>query len=192
MKKIEIIWCGSASFFDIVENLKNTLIDLDCDVKTITSYPSYWNNEVNYIAIPVVVYIDRLMDSMPNNFIFYHIEQQNSYWMTDNYFKVMDLSKIIWSFCPINELSLPQFREKDIGYVPFGYHKSMSLNNNNRKEDYEYDVLFLGSINERRNNIFDQLRAKGLKVYVGFNVTREEHIRLIMCSKVYLNILLKL
>lgn len=186
IKKIEIIWINVPTFFDIVRNLENTLIDLACDVKTVTSWPSYWNNEVNYIVIPIVRYIDKLLCDMPDNFIFYHIEQQNSYWMTPNYFKIMNQSKVVWSFYPINELSLPQLREKETGYVPFGYHKSMPLNK--KKEDYEYDVLFLGSINERRNNIFNQLRDRGLKVYVNSDVTRDEHIRLMMCSKVYLNI----
>lgn len=50
------------------------------------------------------------------------------------------------------------------------------------------DVLFYGSVNARRRVILDELRARGLRVHVGFNVYGAERDRLIARSRCVVNL----
>lgn len=85
----------------------------------------------------------------------------------------------VWDF---NEANAAKYWAK---YVPIGYHPSM--------ECFEprpikiWDVIFFGSMNERRAKVIEALRNKGLSVQTLFGAYGMERDRAIACSKLALN-----
>lgn len=71
-------------------------------------------------------------------------------------------------------------------YVPIGYAPVLSRIAPSPSQDI--DVLFYGSLNERRTCILDQLDARGLAVVRAFGVYGEERDALIARAKVVLNV----
>src|SRR5262249_55443542 len=71
-------------------------------------------------------------------------------------------------------------------HVPIGYVTELSRIPVAQPQDI--DVLFYGSLNERRNSILNRLSDAGLKVQVAFGVYGRQRDDLIARSKLVLNI----
>ncbi len=192
-KQVEIIWDGQTSFIDIVEGIYESFILLNCKVTKIILQDidsKIWNDDVTYLFIPMMKYVNSLIFHSPKHFIFYQIEQHNSGWLTDNYLSLVNKSDQLWNFNDKYEKVIDSFKQhRNSFYVPFAYHSYLEKSNVDKSDIVkDIDVLFLGSINDRRTNIINSLKDKGLNVVYGFGYTRDEHIKLIHRSKVYLNI----
>lgn len=70
-------------------------------------------------------------------------------------------------------------------YCPIGYHECLTKIKQNPVKDI--DVLFYGSMNERRSGIIDNLHAAGVKVHHAFDCYGKERDDLIARSKIVLN-----
>ncbi len=71
-------------------------------------------------------------------------------------------------------------------HVPIGWSPGMRVID--RVAEPDIDVLFYGSVNERRQRVLDTLRRKGVGVEVGFGVYGTERDALIARSRLVLNI----
>jgi SAM-dependent methyltransferase len=91
----------------------------------------------------------------------------------------------VWDYSYDNASRLPALINKEVKYVPLGFVSELARVVPSADEDI--DVLFYGSINERRVNILNQLSAKGLKVHPVFGVYYKARDALIARAKVVLN-----
>lgn len=75
----------------------------------------------------------------------------------------------------------------DVKLVEIGYVKPTQPTKYLAEEERDIDVLFYGSVNERRARVLDDLHARGLKVEALFGVYGDELERYIERAKVVLN-----
>ena len=91
-----------------------------------------------------------------------------------------------WDYSPQNiaafeQLGVGKARLLEIGHQP-------QLNRIPKSADQDIDVLFYGSITDKRQAIFDQLRSEGLELVTLFGVYGKERDEYISRSKVVLNL----
>ena len=91
----------------------------------------------------------------------------------------------IWDYSPKNIEKFSQMGIQKTKLFKIGYQKELTRLDSGRSKDV--DVLFYGSVNERRKVILDKLEAKGLKVKVLFGVYGQERDDWIERSKIVLN-----
>ena len=91
----------------------------------------------------------------------------------------------IWDYSPKNIEKLNQLGIDRIKLLKLGFQKELVRLDLSRPK--EIDVLFYGSVNERRKAILDGLEARGLKVKVLFGVYGKDRDEWIERSKIVLN-----
>lgn len=91
----------------------------------------------------------------------------------------------VWDYSQANAARYPELGLAPPRVVPIGWVPELS-----RIEPAaeEIDVLFYGSMNERRRAILEALTARGLRVHVAFGVYGEARDRLVARSRIVLNI----
>jgi hypothetical protein len=92
----------------------------------------------------------------------------------------------VWDYSKRNALALEAHGVKVAHVVPVGYVKE--LTRLQRTAEPDIDVLFIGAMNPRRQQIIQEMRAAGLQVHVPFGVYGEERDALIMRAKLLLNV----
>lgn len=142
--------------------------------------------------IPTIMFGGHLLgeDSLiqlPANTILYNLEQVDSQapWIASPYARSMRTHEV-WDFSETNvrRLHVLEFAKKLL-WAPIGYVPELSRI---PQAEEDIDILFYGSLNERRMRILDALRATGLNVVYKFDCYGTERDALIARSKVLLNI----
>lgn len=119
-------------------------------------------------------------------YIFFNLEQvdTDSSWFTPNYLSLLKKYPV-WDYSQANIQALSalgiEAKLCGIGYVP-------ALTRIEPAAQEDIDVLFIGSINQRRKYILDHLRNAGLRVVSLFGVYGEERDRHIARAKIIINI----
>ena len=123
----------------------------------------------------------------PGKSILYNLEQitPGSDWLTADYLKLLKRHRV-WDYSRYNIEQLKELGIRDITHCPIGY--SEALGRIELTEERDIDVLFYGSMNERRLQILEQLVESGLRVETLFGVYGEQRDALIARSKLVLNI----
>ena len=125
--------------------------------------------------------------SLPADAILYNLEQldASSSWLTP---PLLDLFRRhpVWDYSARNAaryagLGLPAPRVVPIGWVP-------ELERVPRALEEDIDVLFYGSINDRRRAALEAVRAAGLRVETAFGIYGAERDALIARAKIVLNV----
>ena len=70
----------------------------------------------------------------------------------------------VWDYSPANIEVIKALGVENVRYLPIGYQKELQRIDITVEQDI--DVLFYGSLNERRREIFNQIEAKGLNLKV--------------------------
>ncbi len=120
-------------------------------------------------------------DIIPNSSILYNLEliteDSTSPWMTPEYFDLFN-KLVVWD---INKKNLPILKKKGVSkkvhHVPLGYYPGLTRISKPVLQDI--DVLFYGSVNQRRQDILNGLIEAGLKVEVFsglFGKQRDDYI----------------
>lgn len=91
-----------------------------------------------------------------------------------------------WDYSARNLVKLSEVGVKNPKLLRLGYHPKLMRIPKSPVQDI--DVLFYGSINERRKKVIDSLKATGLNVQAVFGVYGDERDKLISRSKVVLNL----
>lgn len=91
-----------------------------------------------------------------------------------------------WDYSDRNLSKLNEIGAKNPKLLRLGYHPELARIPKAAAQDI--DVLFYGSINERRKKVIDSLKATGLNVQTVFGVYGDERDKLISRSKVVLNL----
>jgi hypothetical protein len=91
----------------------------------------------------------------------------------------------VWDYSQKNITTLKEQGIADPKHLKIGYQKE--LRRINFSESPDIDVLFYGSINDRRKKILDQLASEGLRVKAVFGIYGQERDHLVARSKIVLN-----
>lgn len=125
--------------------------------------------------------------TLPPDTILYNLEQidSRSEWLTPTLLALFR-SHQVWDYSAANAarhagLGLPVPRVVPIGWVP-------ELSRIPRGAPEDIDVLFYGSMNERRHAVLRALQDRGLVVHAAFGVYGAERDRLVARSKLVLNV----
>ena len=112
------------------------------------------------------------------------MEQWDSRWFTDEYRTALRKANCVWEFSKSTVDYLQMACIKAV-YAPLG-RSSFSISTPVVSEDI--DVLFFGSMNDRRQKFITALQAVGLVVYTTSNVFGDARDNLIQRSKLVANI----
>lgn len=103
-----------------------------------------------------------------------------------SYIQLMKNSIQIWDYSNLNINFLNNLGFNNIKYFPIGFHEKNQILDNNKNKDI--DVLFYGSLNDRRIKILEELKNKEVKLKVltdSYDLERNQYIER---SKIILNI----
>jgi hypothetical protein len=151
--------------------------------------------EVNQLVVPgpqpIVFGANLLPPSavglLPAGTIIYNLEQidTSSSWCSSSYFQVLQSCRV-WDYSARNIESLRRLGvSSTVTHVPVGYVPELSRIGTSTED---IDVLFYGSMNERRARVIAELRSMGLKAHAVFGVYGAARDELIARAKVVLNL----
>ena len=206
------VYYNDNSFVDIAKSVHCALKELDVP-NTLIDYldTKKFKSDDIYIILGLNKQVGH---HLPPYYIAYQLEQTGNdiSWFNEGYLRRLNNSMEIWDYSMRNiqnskkyNLTPKQF------YVPLGYMPNLekstpklnpttppsadhtlpvnsppSPNPSPRKK---YDILFYGSSNRRRDQLIDNLRKAGLRVYYGqYNVWANERDKLVQQSRIVLNI----
>jgi hypothetical protein len=174
----------SAALAEVMETVIYGLRALGCEV----------TYQVNQLVLPgprPIVFGAQLLEPaeaelLPPGTIIYNLEQiaADSTWCSPTYLKLLQRCQV-WDYSARNRDELDHLGVSGAKLVPIGYVPELTRIKPNQTEDI--DVLFYGSMNERREKVVQDLRAMGLEVAAVFGVYGAERDALISRSKVVLN-----
>jgi hypothetical protein len=130
---------------------------------------------------------------LPDDAIVFNAEQvramaaQNPLW--NSYVELMK-SHVTWDYSATNGEQLAKGGVSRLVHCPVGYWPGLSnvVPTATTSVDEDLDVLFIGSLNDRRIKILKRVAGRRLKTHVVFGVHSAERDRLIARAKVVLNI----
>lgn len=120
------------------------------------------------------------------NSIIYNLEwiaDPNAWWINEAFISAHKKYRV-WDFCTHNVHEFKRFGITVEDILPIGYVPQLTKVNH---VEPEIDVLFVGSKNERRSKILNDLHNKGLRVCQLSNVYGHDRDSIIGRSKVVLN-----
>jgi hypothetical protein len=91
----------------------------------------------------------------------------------------------VWDYSRRNIEELSRLGIRDVRHLPIGYVPQLSRI---PRDEEDIDVLFYGSLNDRRQAILSPLRMRGVKVEAAFGVYGSQRDRLIARAKIVLNL----
>ena len=179
------IYFDNITFNELAKELQACLIHYGINVE-ITSHI----DENNFMDIYIIFGMnDFSSQTVPHNYIVFQLEQttgqDESKWFSQTYINHMKNALEIWDYSLINYQNLRKVGIEKVKYVPLQYMRSID---NIQHQEKDIDILFYGSVNERRQKILDQLTTSGLKTVVKTHVWNEERDNLIARSKIVVNI----
>lgn len=123
---------------------------------------------------------------LPENPIIFNLEQvtPGSPWLTIGYIELLKKYPV-WDYSKNNIAELEKLGVTNVKYCGIGYAPELTRIPKRIKE--ETDVLFIGSINERRMKLCNEL-AKQCDVVVGYDKYGDELDHLISKAKIVLNL----
>lgn len=126
---------------------------------------------------------------LPEDTILYNLEQisPDSPWITDSVLALFQRFTL-WDYSLRNCEQLQLMGCRHVQHVPLGYVPQLTRMEPLAEEAQEIDILFYGSLNEKRAKVLDALREKGLSVVELFGEYGAERDQAIARAKIVLNI----
>lgn len=123
---------------------------------------------------------------IPKNLILFNLEQiqLDSPWMSQSYLKILR-SYSVWDYSYRNIQELKKLGITNVKHCGIGYEPEL---NKIPQSEEDIDVLFYGSLNDRRIKILKELKNSGLKVISLFGAYGEKRDKYITRSKIILSI----
>ena len=172
----------AACFTDLAVLLKSSLLSLGkpCDIAI--NDPA--RDRVNILLGANTLNPDTFSISCP--YIVYQLEQlsDSEGWYSDSKLRILENAVDVWDYSRENIVFLSSHGIRAKYLLP-GYHPALEQIAN--RDDKDIDVLFFGSINERRKKVLNELVARGVKVKTLFGVYGKQRDEVIAGSKVILN-----
>lgn len=174
-------YAHSAAFLEVAESLLFALRRLGQDVSIATAPVAGRRS---------IVLGSNLLPGHPlaleQDAILYNLEQiePGSSWLSPAFLDLLRRYQV-WDYSARNAARYPEMGLRAPRVVPVGFVPELTRIAP-REEDI--DVLFYGSMNERRQRVLDGLAAAGLRVHTAFGVYGEPRDQLIARAKVVLNV----
>jgi SAM-dependent methyltransferase len=126
------------------------------------------------------------LSQLPADAILYNSEQMQpgSTWLAEAYLQALRRQPV-WDYSSENVRRLEALGVRQVRHVPLGYVPELVRI---APQADDIDVLFYGSLNQRRHQILDALTARGLKVLRLTGVYGEERDRAIGRAKLVLSV----
>jgi len=174
----------SSAFAELAETLMYGLKRLGYSASV---HENYVSTDYPSIILGWNLLPPNILSELPHNVILYNLEQlhDTSPWLTEESMEIIR-NHIIWDYSLSNVKYLTSRGISSVFHVPVGYVPEMTRIRTSA--DPRIDVLFYGSLNERRKRIIHALQNKGLKVRAAFGVYGKDRDSLIADSKVILNV----
>ena len=178
-------YAHAGAFAEVMETVVYGLLELGLEV----SYA------VNRLVVPgprAIVFGANLLtpaeaDLLPEGTIVYNLEQiaSGSTWCSPTYLSLLQRC-VVWDYSRRNISALAAQGIAHPVHVPIGYMPQLSRISDAAQQDI--DVLFYGSVNERRARALQALQASGLRVHAAYGVYGADRDALVSRSKVVLNV----
>ena len=170
---------------------RESIILLKSSIEEIGHNCTFKANQFDLNSVNIVIGAHLLNPTaIPKNckYIVYQFEQlsDSEGWFNGNLHKVLSGAIAVWDYSKDNVKFL---KDKNINakYLAMGYNENLQLINIATKKDI--DILFYGSLNDRRKKIILQIeKITGKKVNTLFGIYSEKRDELIARSKVVLNL----
>ena len=171
------------ALYELAETLIYGLheIGVECDVGV---------NELHATRVNIIIGAHLLnhdaLDKIPANSIIYNTEQMSApCFKGESAYLAMLRKYQVWDYSVGNVKKLQEKGVNAIKFVPIGYVEQLTRI---PAVAEDIDVLFYGSMNERRSRVLNGLMARGFNVKSVFNVYGKERDDYIARSKIVLNV----
>jgi hypothetical protein len=172
----------SEAFREIGETIHYTLLEL--------GYASILTSQTDIAGRRHIILGSNLLPfyqtKISPNSILYNLEQvtPGSPWLQPAFLDILR-QYTVWDYSQSNIEQLAHLGITSVEYVPIGYIPQLTRI---QQTEEDIDVLFYGSINERRWQIIQSLQSHGVKTEAIFGIYGNERDKLIARSKILLNI----
>jgi hypothetical protein len=172
----------SKTFLEIGETLHYALLEM--------GYDSILTSETDLPGRQHIILGYNLLSFYPikisSHSILYNLEQiyPGSPWLQPCILDILRQYRV-WDYSQSNIEQLAGLGITSVEYIPIGYVPQLTRI---QQTEEDIDVLFYGSINERRWHIIQSLKAHGVKTEAVFGVYGKERDKLIARSKILLNV----
>lgn len=150
----------------------------------------------------VDVDIEQVKVNFKFNYVVYQLEQvpetindgSKNWFAGENgakYISILKHAINVYDFSYRNAELLKKHYDIDATVVPLWFNEGLTAKGwciSKKTVSKKYDVLFLGSENPRRTEIFNKLKSAGLNVFVANNVWRRNCQNMINSCKIFLNL----
>src|ERR1043165_4218636 len=173
----------SACFQEVAETIRHGLREL--------GYVSEISDKVNQGTRHIVLGANLLPFypvPLPADSILYNLEQLggNNFWGSPAFFSLMRRFAV-WEYSAANVPILAQRGIQVQAIIPISYFAGLSrIDRSSQPKDI--DVLFVGSMNERRNHIISLMRSSGLNTVTLFNKYGADRDAYLARAKLMLNV----
>jgi hypothetical protein len=188
MKKFVNIYYANAVFADAAESIRESLASRMSVNLTHTLDATNTN-------VWILFGVNELPPStiLPENYIVFQLEQisvPNNKWLTQKYLDVMRGAKQVWEYSSLNVKLLHAKGLTNVFHVPIAYSKCLTKSSSTSSScKKDIDILFIGSINQRRKMLLEKLQAHGLTVEIrDGGLWGDERTTLLQRAKIHLNI----
>lgn len=120
----------------------------------------------------------------PANTVIFNTEQlpEKNQWTNATYREALE-SRYVWDYSPTNLALIGHDRK---GEVAFGYAED--LRRIPRRDDPQFDLVFYGSMNDRRQQMLDRLQVAGLRIATLFGLYGPERDAVLGNARAVLNL----
>ena len=182
------IYSNNKAFDDIVNGIEDYVKDKGIQCTIVNSIIE--DDDDIYVLFGLNNFTEH--SYLPKNYIAVQLEQSgvpNTNWFTSLYFKLLNGAIEVWDYSVRNVNNLKKHITVPLVYVPLRYMKHLTCDERLvTKKDI--DILFMGAMNKRRQELLDKLRDNGLNVYLADNYSLwgEERNNIVKRSKILLNV----
>jgi hypothetical protein len=172
----------SQAFLEIGETIHYALLEIGYD-SVLTTHTALRDRQHIILGSNLLPFYPKKLSS---HSILYNLEQiaPGSPWLQSAFLDILRQYPV-WDYSLSNIEQFARLGITSVQYVPIGYMPQLTRI---CPDQEDIDVLFYGSLNERRWHILQSLKAHGVKVEAVFGLYGKERDRLIARSKIVLNI----
>jgi hypothetical protein len=173
----------SRCFEEVAIALHSAFRDLGVEAPVVTSPPS---DSKRVIALGANLLPSMGLKELPPGLVIFNLEQilEGSPWLQPDYLSLLR-HHAVWDYSTKNADALAKLGVDGVIHCGIGYAAELTRL---PATSEDIDVLFVGSINERRSTLLDAIAKRGLKVHAAFGVYGAERDALIARAKLVLNV----
>ena len=176
-----------AVFHDVADALVHALQDLGSPARLVRGLPDESDGQTLVLGTNLLAADPRLAERLHPDAVLYNLEQiePGSPWCGPGLVGLLARHRVL-DYSRQNIERLAELGLHDVGLLEIGHHPVLERIETDL--DQPLDVLFYGSLNERRAEILHELDSRGLRVHHAFGVYGAARDALIAQSKVVLNL----